>query len=77
MGRFYGCREPSVPRCLSCTREECNVVSGVPMHRSEIIAEINAGVLPMRALRQHDLRMGKLRKHTDHSRSDMEVIENG
>ena len=70
----YGCREPSVLRCLSCTKKECDVPSGVPMHRSEIIAEINAGMLSMHALIQHDLRQGKMHKHTKHSRSDCEVV---
>ena len=57
-----GCREPSVPRCLSCTRDECNVVDSVPLDRSEIIAQINAGMLPMKALILHDARRGKPRK---------------
>ena len=72
MARFDGCREPSVPRCLSCTRKECTIVDSVPMHRTEIIAEINAGMLPVKALWQHDRRQGQLRKRTGHSRSDAE-----
>jgi hypothetical protein len=75
MKKEPACREPSVQHCLSCTRKECDVVTGVPLHRSEIIAEINAGMLSLHALMQHDARQGKLRKHTDHSRSDAEVCE--
>lgn len=67
------CREPSVPRCLSCEREYCDVICGVPMHRTEIIAEINVGVLSPRALKTHDRRQGKLRKRTKRSRSDAEA----
>ena len=68
-----GCREPSVERCLNCDRPKCNVLTGVPLHRSEIIAEINAGMLSLHALIQHDARQGKLRKHGEHSRSDCEI----
>lgn len=70
-----GCREPSVPRCLSCTRKECDVLDSVPMHRTEIQAEINAGMLTLKALRTHDARQGQLRKHTNHSRTDVEISE--
>ena len=68
-----GCREPSVPRCLNCTRKECDVVDGVPLHRTEIMAEIGAGMLSYHALTSHDARQGKLRKHGYHSRTDCEV----
>lgn len=50
------CREPSVPRCLSCTRKECDCPGGVPLHRTEILAEIAAGMLSLHALATHDQR---------------------
>lgn len=75
MGRFYGCREPSVPRCLSCTRKECDVVSGVPLHRSEIIAEINVGMMSVHALAQHDVWQRRISRHHRRSRSDREALD--
>lgn len=61
-GNIGGCREPSVDRCLNCEKPECNVVDGVPLDRSEIIAQINAGMLPMRSLVLHDQKCGRTRK---------------
>ena len=65
-----GCRCPSVEKCLNCDKAECNVVGGVPLDRSEIIAEINAGMLSFHALIQHDRRQGKRKKMTSHCRID-------
>lgn len=69
--KTLGCRCPSLERCLHCERSECDVICGVPQHRSEIIALINAGMLPMRALYMHDMRQGKLRKITKTSRIEV------
>ena len=66
-----GCRCPSVERCLSCDREECDVLDSVPLDRSEIIAEINAGMLSLHALIQHDMRQGKRKKLTKHCRIEV------
>lgn len=50
------CRTPTVQNCLSCTRPDCEVASCTPLHESEIMAEIAAGMLPLKALYQHRLR---------------------
>ena len=61
-------RCPSVQKCLNCEKADCDVVGGVPLDRSEIIAEINAGMLSFHALIQHDRRQGKRKKLTKHCR---------
>lgn len=54
-----GCRTPTVQNCLNCKKKRCDVLTGVPMHESEIMAEINVGMMPMRALTQHRVRLAR------------------
>lgn len=44
------CRRPTVERCLNCTRKECDVLDGIPLHESEIIAQIMVGMMNQRSL---------------------------
>lgn len=48
-----GCRTPTVQNCLNCKKKRCDVLDGIPLHESEIIAEINVGMMPPHALIQH------------------------
>lgn len=51
-----GCRTPTVYNCLHCEKPECDVVDSCPLHESEIMAEVNAGILSIKALWQHQKR---------------------
>lgn len=53
------CRTPSVSNCLNCKRPFCDCPQGVPMHESEIMAEVIAGVTPMIALTTHKWRTAR------------------
>lgn len=72
MGRGKGCRNPTVENCLNCKKKECDVISCCPLHVSEIMAEINVGMLPMAALAQHRKRLRQMqgKPRGERSRTD-------
>ena len=53
------CSTPSVENCLHCERAECVVYMGCPLHESEIIAELNVGMIDLNALTMHRLRKAR------------------
>lgn len=62
--RFDRCREPSVQRCLNCDKPDCYVYDGVPLHESEIEAELGVGMIDENALLMHLIRVKRRGKWT-------------